>query len=189
MHVWLTSSWRTAGPVSSLRLTRPNLSSTTSVPSQSAATHRPTTLTTICIDSFKWNKCLHLPLCVCWLEAQESSHPQLLTVFSEPDLPPEKHTHIFIIVYQRCYMSGVQYTCNCVLHLDHRNVLLRGCRLNPVGHFDHGFDQTCHVLVHFVVGSVQVGSGRWADLLRLQLDQPKELKSLYSVHKNNTFWL
>lgn len=59
----------------------------------------------------------------------------------------------------------------CRSHLNHRDVLLWGCRLNPVGHLNHSFYQTCHILIHFVVGTIQVGSGGWADLLGLQLDQ------------------
>lgn len=55
-------------------------------------------------------------------------------------------------------------------YLDHGNVFLRGSRLNLARHLDHGFDQSGHVLVHLVVGAIEVGSGRRADLLRLQLN-------------------
>lgn len=55
-------------------------------------------------------------------------------------------------------------------YLDHGNVFLRRSWLNLARHLDHGFDQSGHVLVHLVVGAIQVGSGRRADLLRLQLN-------------------
>lgn len=56
-------------------------------------------------------------------------------------------------------------------HLDHGDVLLRGGRLDLTRHLDYSFDQPGHVLVHFVIGTVQVGGGGRADLLGLQLDR------------------
>lgn len=55
-------------------------------------------------------------------------------------------------------------------YLDHGNILLRRSWLNLARHLDHGFDQSGHILVHLVVGAIEVGSGRRADLLRLQLN-------------------
>lgn len=66
-----------------------------------------------------------------------------------------------------CSFSETQ--CRCYLH--HWDVLLRGSRLNSIGHLNHGFNQTCHIFIHFVIGTIQVGSWSWTDLLRLQLDQ------------------
>ena len=62
----------------------------------------------------------------------------------------------------------------CESYLDHGDILLWCCRLNPVGHLNHSFNQSCHILIHFVVRTIQVGGGRRTDLLRLQLDQRRE---------------
>lgn len=67
-----------------------------------------------------------------------------------------------------CFVPS-QKQCRCYLH--HWDVLLRGSWLNSVGHLNHGFNQTRHIFIHFVIGTIQVGSWGWTDLLRLQLDQ------------------
>lgn len=54
-------------------------------------------------------------------------------------------------------------------YLHHGHVLLGRSRLDFAGHFYHCLHQPGDVLVHFVIGAVQVGRGRGADLLRLDL--------------------
>lgn len=60
-------------------------------------------------------------------------------------------------------------------HLHHGDVLLGRGGLDPAGHLDHRLHQARHVLVHPVIGAVQVGRGRGADLLRLKLPTQKLL--------------
>lgn len=64
----------------------------------------------------------------------------------------------------------------CLCYLDHGHVFLGWSRLNLAWHFDHSFHQSCHVLVDFVIRAIQIGGGRRADLLRLQLNH-EETKS------------
>lgn len=54
-------------------------------------------------------------------------------------------------------------------YLHHGHVLLGWGRLDLTGHFYHRLHQPRDVLVDFVIGAVQVGRGRRADLLRLDL--------------------
>ena len=56
-------------------------------------------------------------------------------------------------------------------YLHHGNILLWGGGLDPIGHLYDCLHQSRHVLIHPVVGPVQVGRRGWADLLGLQLDQ------------------
>lgn len=60
-------------------------------------------------------------------------------------------------------------------YLDHGNIFLWRSWLNLARHLDHGFDQSSHILVHLVIGAIEVGSGGRADLLRLQLNNEKQL--------------
>lgn len=59
----------------------------------------------------------------------------------------------------------------CLGYLDHGDVFLWGSWLNLARHLDHSFDQSCHVLVHLVIGAVQIGGGGRAYLLGLQLNR------------------
>lgn len=70
-------------------------------------------------------------------------------------------------MYVLCSLSETQWR----RYLHHWDVLLRGGRLNSIGHLDDGFDQARHIFIHFVIGTIQVGSWARTDLLRLQLDQ------------------
>lgn len=63
-------------------------------------------------------------------------------------------------------------------HLHHGHVLLGRGGLDLAGHLDDGLHQARHVLVHPVVGAVQVGSGRGADLLGLKLPTQKLVTAL-----------
>lgn len=54
-------------------------------------------------------------------------------------------------------------------YLHHGNVLLWWGWLDLAGHFDDSLHQARHILVHPVVGPVQIGSGRGADFLGLKL--------------------
>lgn len=72
-----------------------------------------------------------------------------------------------------------------VSYLDHWDVLLWSCRLNPVGHLNHSFNQPGHILINLVIWTIQVGGGRRADLLRLQLEQWKESR----VRTGNCFFV
>lgn len=56
--------------------------------------------------------------------------------------------------------SGQQCPQGQADFLHHGHVLLRRGRLDPAGHLDDSLHQACHVLVHLVVGPVQVGSRR-----------------------------
>lgn len=144
---------------------------------------------------------LCLPLYVCWLAAQESSHPLSLVVSLVRDPPPTKHTYTSFI-FVTCQFKRVLMQLWCVSqhfkirhrkilfsiyrntnlrvllsesYLHHWDILLWSCRLNPVGHLNHSFNQSCHILINFIIWTIQVGGGRRADLLRLQLEQWKQL--------------
>ena len=60
-------------------------------------------------------------------------------------------------------------------HLHHGDVLLRRGGLDLAGHLDDRPHQARHILVHPVVGPVQVGGGRRADLLGLKLPTQKSV--------------
>lgn len=66
----------------------------------------------------------------------------------------------------------------CLCYLDHGHVLLGWSRLDLAWHLDHSFDQSRHVLVHFVVRPIQIGGGRRAYLLRLQLNHRRRQKAV-----------
>ena len=65
----------------------------------------------------------------------------------------------------------------CLCYLDHGNVFLWRSWLNFARHLDHSFNQSCHILVHLVVGAVQVGGGGRAYLLGLQLNRERTRRS------------
>lgn len=73
-------------------------------------------------------------------------------------------------VVRGCYDKYVE----CLGYLHHGNIFLRRSRLNLARHLDHSFHQSRHVLVHLVIGAVQVGGGGRAYLLWLQLNRERE---------------
>ena len=69
----------------------------------------------------------------------------------------------------------------CLGYLDHGNVFLWGSWLNLARHLDHSFDQPRHVLVHLVIRSIQIGGGRRAYLLGLQLNDERTKSNEWQV--------
>lgn len=73
--------------------------------------------------------------------------------------------------FKSCWGERCILQFECIGYLDHGHVFLWRSWLNLARHLDHSFDQSCHVLVHFVIGAVQVGGGGRAYLLGLQLSR------------------
>lgn len=110
------------------------------------------------------------PLGVCWLVTLGSSRPPSLVASWGPvQHPVRKHQRNSSNTRQ--IVTAVMWLSqhSQVPDLHHRDVLLRRGRLDPTGHLNDGLHQPRHVLVHFIVGAVQVCCGRWTDLLRLDL--------------------